>query len=296
VNHAILGAGGVGGLIGAVLARDGDRVTLLLRPETLDKHPDHLWLESPFGNIKAPVRCTTVLKESVDVLWMAVKAHQLDAALRAVPADASRIGTIVPLLNGIDHVALLRSRYGHQRVVPGTIAVEAERVAPGHIIQVSPFVRLALSVQGERQLEGVAVRLRSLGFTCDFQADERTMLWSKLAFLAPFALASTAADKAKGQVFADPRWRERLGSAVREACAVAVAEGAAVDGAKILATLESLPATMRSSMQKDVAAGRMPELDAIGGPIVRGGLKYGIDVPVTRDLVARIEDRLKKQA
>ncbi len=174
--------------------------------------------------------------------------------------------------------------------------MEAERVAPGHMIQRSPFVRLALSVRGERQLEGVAARLRRAGFTCDFQADEQTMLWSKLAFLAPFALTRTVAAKTKGEVFADPTWRERLGSAVREACAVAVAEGAAVDGAKILATLESLPATMRSSMQKDVAAGRMPELDAIGGPIVRGGLKSGVEVPVTRDLAARIEDRLKKRA
>jgi 2-dehydropantoate 2-reductase len=296
VDHAILGAGGVGGLIGAALARGGDRVSLLLRPETLDKHPDHLWLESPFGDIRAPVQRTTVLKEPVDVLWIAVKAHQLVAALRAVASDASRIGTIVPLLNGIDHVALLRSRYGQQCVVPATIAVEAERVGPGHIIQRSPFVRLALSVRGERQLAGVAERLRRLGFTCDFQADEQTMLWSKLAFLAPFALTSTVADKTKGEIFADPTWRERLRSAVREACAVAVAEGAAIDGAKILATLESLPATMRSSMQKDVAAGRMPELDAIGGPIVRGGLKNGVEVPVTRDLVTGIEDGLKKQA
>ncbi|HJY87106.1 MAG TPA: 2-dehydropantoate 2-reductase [Candidatus Acidoferrales bacterium] len=296
MNHAILGAGGVGGLLGAALARGEDRVLLLLRPETLDKHPDHLWLESPFGDIKVPVRRTTVLEEPVDVLWIAVKAPQLDAALHAVPAGASRIGTIVPLLNGIDHVALLRSRYGQQGVLPATIAVEAERVGLGHIIQRSPFVRLALSARGERQLAGVTERLRQFGFTCDFQADEQTMLWSKLAFLAPFALVSTATDKTKGEIFVDPTWRERLRSAVREACAVAVREGAAVDGEKILTTLESLPATMRSSMQKDVAAGRIPELDAIGGPIVRGGLKYGVDVAVTQDLVARIGERLKKQA
>ena len=51
---------------------------------------------------------------------------------------------------------------------------------------------------------------------------------------------------------------------------------------------------MRSSMQKDVSAGLMPELDAIGGPIVRTGRNYGFDVPETRKLVAEIKERLNK--
>ncbi|MGB8523191.1 MAG: ketopantoate reductase C-terminal domain-containing protein, partial [Candidatus Acidiferrales bacterium] len=133
------------------------------------------------------------------------------------------------------------------------------------------------------------------GFSCEFQADEKTILWSKLAFLAPFALTTTAGNKSKQEICADPAWRARLESAIREACAVAVAEGATVDHARILATIESLPPTMRSSMQKDVSAPRTPELDAIGGPIVRAGRAHGIDVPTTRELIAGIEDRLSHQ-
>jgi 2-dehydropantoate 2-reductase len=293
VRHAILGAGGIGGLIGASLAHQGDQVTLLLRPETLAQHPPYLRLEGPFGNFQAPVRTDAKLREPVDVLWVTVKAYDLVAALRAVPRNGPRIVTVVPLLNGIDHVALLRRSFNHESVVPGTIAVESERVAPGHIIQHSPFARLALSATGERQLEGVAALLRHAGFSCEFQTDEKTMLWSKLAFLAPFALATTAGNKSKQEIFADPVWRPRLELTVREACAVAAAEGASVDQLKIQAMIEGLPATMRSSMQKDVSAGRIPEIDAIGGPIVRAGKIHGIDVPTTRELIARIEDRLR---
>ncbi len=188
MKHAILGAGGVGGLVGATLAHEGDQVTLLLRPETPARHPGYLRLEGPTGNIEAPVRTDTELREPVDVLWITVKAYQLVEALRAVPRNGPGIVTIVPLLNGIDHVALLRSRFDPKRVVPGTIAVESERIAPGHIIQRSPFARLEFSATGEGQLEGVAARLRRAGLSCEFQIDEKTMLWSKLAFLAPFAL------------------------------------------------------------------------------------------------------------
>jgi 2-dehydropantoate 2-reductase len=291
MKHAILGAGAVGGLVGAVLAHEGEDVTLLIRPDSNTRPVGTLSLKTPSDAIESPVRIETKLTDDMDVLWIAVKAHQLIEALRAVPAE-SKIGTIIPLLNGIDHVDLLRARFGHDRVVPATIAVESERVAAGQIVQRSPFVRLALSMTGQERLASVADRLRRGGFTCEFQADEKTMLWSKLAFLGPFALTGTASDKDKQGIFADAAWRARLESAVAEACTVAAADGAAVNREKILTTLESLPATMRSSMQKDVSAGRVPELDAIGGPIIRAGQRYGLDVPVTRELVARIQERL----
>jgi 2-dehydropantoate 2-reductase len=247
----------------------------------------------------------------VDVLWIAVKAHQLVPALNAIPSHGPRIATIVPLLNGMEHVKLLRSRFDHDRVVPATISVESERLAPGRDVQRSAFVRLALSVTGEHRLESVAARLRQSGFSCEFQANEKTILWSKLAFLAPFALTGTASDKDEQGIFADPAWRGRLECAVGEACAVATADGAAVDREKILATLESLlqlceppcrrmcqpPRRNRRQRRrlKLLLYFRMPQLDAIGGPIIRGGRHHGLDVPTTRELVARIEERLNKR-
>ncbi len=84
---------------------------------------------------------------------------------------------------------------------------------------------------------------------------------------------------------------------LREACAVAVAEGAKVDAEKVLSGVMSLPGNMRSSMQKDVDQHKTPELDAIAGPILRGARRHGIEVPATKKLVAQVEQRagLEKQ-
>ncbi len=128
MKHAILGAGGVGGLIGAALAHEGHHVTVLVRPESLARHPSQLCLERLSGKIEAPIRLDTKLSTDVDVLWIAVKAHQLVPALNAIPSHGPRIATIVPLLNGMEHVKLLRSRFDHERVVPATISVESERL------------------------------------------------------------------------------------------------------------------------------------------------------------------------
>jgi 2-dehydropantoate 2-reductase len=88
----------------------------------------------------------------------------------------------------------------------------------------------------------------------------------------------------------------KLNSAVREACAVANASGAEIDAAQMAKAFEGAPPGMRSSMQKDVAAGRQLELDAIAGPIVRGGERYGIDVSTTTSLMEDIRRKTKSAA
>jgi 2-dehydropantoate 2-reductase len=288
-RHAILGAGGVGGLIGACLAHAGDSVTLVVRREAFEGYPKQLRLESPFGNFIVDVEIAAEVPQ-VDVLWMTVKATQLESALSAVK-NKGAMRAIVPLLNGIDHVAVLGARYGADRVIPATVAVETERVSPGHIVHRSPFARLNVLSAGRALLGSTVDQLQKIGFACSYIDDEPTLMWGKLVFLAPFALTTTAADKSIGEILADPQWRDQGVACVREACAVAIAEGAKVDAEKVLAGVAGMPGGMRSSMQKDVEQHHAPELDAIAGPILRGARRHGIDVPVTKKLVAAVEQR-----
>jgi len=188
----------------------------------------------------------------------------------------------------VDHVDVLHAHFGPNRVLPATIAVEAEKLGPGRFVQRSPFVNLNLAASGEPLLGAIFARLRDLGFTCRFIQNEQTLLWSKLCFLGPFALVTSASGMNKGEVYANPEWKRKLISAIAEACAVAKAAGAEVDAARIQAIVDSSPSGMQSSMQKDLAAGRQLELDAIGGPIVRGRERYGIDVSTVSALIAVI--------
>src|SRR5437016_3133383 len=197
LRHAILGVGGVGGLIGANLARLGDSVTVVVKPQSLDSYPEQLKLESPFGNFAVPVARSAEVP-TVDVLWIAVKATQLQDSLATVTHPAS-VGAIVPLLNGIDHLALLRKRYGDGCVIAATIAVESERVAPGHIVHRSPFAILNMSSAGRGLLGSTVEQFQQIGFECRFVDNEPTLMWGKLVFLAAFALTTTAADKTVGE-------------------------------------------------------------------------------------------------
>ncbi len=292
MRHAILGAGGVGGLIGVALANSGESVTLILRPEALKNYPAELSLESPLGSFSVPVDRAASVAAPYDVLWITVKATQLEAALQSVTVAPEQIGAVVPLLNGIDHVALLRARFGHDRVVPASIGVETERAAPGKIIHRGMAVRIRIaSIRRIAAGNRSPSEFKNFGFDCQFVPDEMKILWTKLSFLAPFALTTTAGALTIGQVMSDPVWRKRLEGVAREVAAVGTASGTPLDSSTIIPFFDKASPEGRSSMQKDVAAGNPPELDGIAGPILRRAEEHGIDVPVTRELVEMIRGR-----
>ncbi|MFD5514725.1 ketopantoate reductase family protein [Streptomyces sp. NPDC127066] len=214
---AIVGPGGVGGLIGALLARDGHRVICLAREETAAVlRQDGLRIESTrYGDFTAAVEADTQLREKVDAVFVTVKQTALEETLDRVPAQALGDAIVVPLLNGLEHVTVLRERYPSAEVVAGTI-------------------------RSERRPELLAV------------LDEIT--------------------------------------------AVAQAAGTPVTTGTVLSFFDRAPHTMKSSMQRDAAAGRPLELDAIGGAVLRAGAAHEIETPATALLVAEATRPVNQEA
>jgi 2-dehydropantoate 2-reductase len=198
----------------------------------------------------------------------------------------------VPFLNGIDHVAWLRRRYPADQVVAGTIRIESTRVGPGLIEHASPFAVVELATPGparREQVEALGARLASTGLDVTIRDDEAATLWSKLSVLAPIALVTTWTAAPLGEARA--RHGDELVAVAREIITAARADGVDLDEAATLAILERVPDAMRSSMQKDAAAGRPIELDAIGGAVLRAAERGGTDAPVTARLVADLKAR-----
>jgi 2-dehydropantoate 2-reductase len=288
---AVLGPGGVGGLLAAALAREeGRRVLVLAREDTAARLRDGgIELRSAaLGSFTAPVEVATALAEPVDALFVATKATSLEAGLERVPPDALGGAALVPLLNGIEHVALLRRRYPLAQVIGADIRVESTRVAPGVIEHTSPFALVDLA-EGPPPVPALAELLRGAGLQVRLHPDETEMLWAKLAFLAPMALATTWAMAPIGTVRRDHR--DELVAMVEEAAAAAKAAGAPIEPEKLLALTDAVPEGMKSSMQRDAEAGRALELDAIGGAVLRAAAAGGVPAPVTDRVVRELAER-----
>lgn len=296
---AILGPGGVGGLLAAALARSGADVAVIARESTAETIArGGIAVQSAvLGDFTARPQALARLTEPVDALLVATKAAALQDALARV-APSAEPGVVVPLLNGFDHMALLRARFSG-RVAAGTIRVQADRSQTGPLVRVVHgsrflFVELASDDAALRPaLAEVGTALQQAGIETRVSEDksEARILWGKLVRLNTLACMTAAYDAPFGAIRADPaRWAE-LEACVREGVAVAHAEGAEIDPAVVLGEFEAIHDGFGTSMQRDVAAGREPELDAIAGAVLRAGARHGIACPTIASLAARIAAR-----
>lgn len=264
----VLGPGGVGGLLAARLGAAGHDVTVVATERTAAE------LTARGLTFTGPDGATAVtwpaarpwLTAPVDVLFVTVKATELLPALDRVPAALLGPATVVPLLNGTDHPALLRAAYPAATVVAASIAVEATRHRPGVVEQLSTLCDLVFATATAAG-EAVAALVEEAGLAVATAPDDATVLWRKLAFLAPMALLATGADAPLGA--AREARPERLSALVEEAAAAAAANGVPVPADRVLTALRALPGSMKPSLLKDFQAGKPLELDAIAGPIIR---------------------------
>ena len=287
---AVLGPGGIGGLLAALLARAGHRVICLAGDETAATlRTSGIQVRSGlFGDFTAEVEADTVLRVPVDACLVAVKHTALDAALDRVPPAALGDALLVPFLNGVEHPAVLRARYREDVVAPAVIRVESTRTAPGEITHGSPFAEIDLT--GDKvardRLDTLAAVLGAVGPTTRVLPDETAALWAKMSFLAPFALLTTRYALPLGDV--RTRHREELTALVEETAAVSRACGGPADPAQALARYDAFPPQTKSSMQRDAEAARPLELDAIGGALLRAADRHGVPVPVATRLVGEL--------
>jgi 2-dehydropantoate 2-reductase len=159
------------------------------------------------------------------------------------------------------------------------------------IRQTSPFasVEIAASADNRERVESIAAHISAAGLDVRLRDDELAMLWDKFALLAPMALLTTHERANVGAI--RTRRRKDAIALIGEVAAVAGADGVDIDREAVIHLLDSVPESMESSMQRDQAAGRPLELDALGGALLRRAARAGIAVPVARRLVDELRSR-----
>jgi 2-dehydropantoate 2-reductase len=291
---AVLGVGGVGGLLAGALERAGHEVLAVARESTAAVISEHgIRIDSVLlGSFVAQPRAVAQLQERVDALLVATKASGLQNGLERIQAEPE---VVLPLLNGLDHIAVLRSRFAPASVLAGSIRVEADRPEAAVVLHTSPFLLVNMACDdaaSKPPMERLAQALSQADVPAKVLDSEADVMWSKLVRLNALACTTSARDKLLGEIRETPELRAELIGAIEEACAVGRAEGARdVDGAKALAELDRAHATLGSSMQRDIAAGRTPELDAIPGSVLRAAARHGLECPTIERLVVMVAAR-----
>lgn len=294
---AIYGVGGVGGYYGGRLAEAGHDVVFIARGDHLAAmQRDGLRVFSPAGDfVIKPVTATNNPGDAglVDVVIVAVKAWQLQAAAEAIKPMIGTNTLVLPLQNGVDATTVLASVLGDDHVLGGSCGISAYIEGPGCIrhVAVAPYIQFGFVGRTSHhnmrdQIEVLrAAFAQAKGVTAEIPEDMLAALWQKFLGVAPTGAVGAITRAPMGVMRADAATRNLVESAKREIWFVGRALGVkwAPDAiSRVTAVHDAVPFGTTASMQRDIMEGRPSELDAQIGVIVRLGESLGVATPVNR--------------
>ena len=292
---AVMGAGGVGGYFGGLLARAGHSVTFVARGAHLAAiQAEGLRVESSNDGIFTVPG--TALEDTSnagqqELVLFTVKMYHNSSAIPAISPLVGPDTVVLTLQNGIDNGEQLAAAFGQDRVMIGSTYLEGRIRERGVVTQGGP----GNATFGELQ-PGLTERGQSLlrvfqeaGWRVSLEENMPGMLWKKFAYLAGSAGVCTASGANYGDMRSIPETREAIRGAIAEALAVGRAAGAPIIEDSLewsMTALDNFPATALASLTKDFQAGGPVELEGLTGTIVRMARELGVPTPINDTLYA----------
>ena len=296
---AILGAGGVGGYYGGLLARSGQDVTFIARGAHLAAIQERgLRVESVHGDFEVrPVQAADdpLGVGPVDLVLVTVKSYDLEEAAQVARPLVGPEAAVLPLLNGLDAAERLGAVLGEEHVLAGLTHVSSSIATPGVIRQVSPLRRITF---GERDgsLTTRAERIRDVlaasGAEVVLTPAVDVALWKKFLFIASISGVCCIARQPIGAVLATAETRQLYVDALGEVEAVGRLRGVALPPDIVERTLrltEGFAPETKPSLLVALEAGRRLELEAMSGTVMRYGREVGIPTPLHSMIYAALK-------
>ena len=289
---AVMGTGGVGGYFGARLALGGCDVAFIARGAHLAAIRQRgLKVESPLGDMHLPdARATDdpAAVGAVDLVLFGVKLWDTETAAKATAPLVGPETAVISLQNGVRKDEILIAILGERAVMGGACYIAAQIAEPGVIRHSGTMQRIVFGEYGgerSRRAEAILAACRRAGIDAEISADVRRTIWEKFVFLAAMSGVTSTIRLPIGPIRSHPQTRAFFHDALREAVAVARAEGVELPADFAddrLAFGDGLPATMTSSMHNDLERGNRLEVEGLSGDIVARGKAAGVPTPVHR--------------
>ena len=298
---AVVGAGGVGGYFGGRLAQAGEDVVFIARGATLDALRSRgLRVDSILGDFEVrPAQATDNPAQvgPVDVVLMAVKAWQVPEAAASIRPLIGPDTCVVPIQNGVDAPDQIAAAVGSGHAVGGMCGLVTQIVAPGHIRHSgspgpAPIIKCGeLDNRPSPRLTALRDALMKMGIDAEVPPDIRVTMWWKLVAQATWSGMGSITRSPIGVWRSLPETRAMALQSMEEVAGVARVRGVALPADAVasgMRTLDSFPSESTSSMQRDMAAGRPSELEALVGAVVRMGREAGVPTPVQSAIYASL--------
>ena len=284
---AIMGAGGAGGCLGALLAKAGNDVSLIARGEHLEAiRTDGLKLIRPDGEFIIEVDATDDPAEvgPVELVLYTVKSFHNRSVITTIKALMGEDTSVITLQNGVESHELLGSVLGQNSILPGANWASSHIKSPGVILE-DVAARISFGeLDDTESLRALDIRkvFRDAGIETELSLDPLQILWQKFIVQSSLSAITSASQTRPKELLNFPDARNMFCDAMEEALAVGLAKGINLPDnlpQESLAYIDKLP-DFQVSMHGDFEAGRSTELDALSGAVIRLGKQIGSKTPI----------------
>ncbi|MCE7793656.1 ketopantoate reductase family protein [Salipaludibacillus sp. CUR1] len=287
----VLGAGATGGYFGGRLLEKGEDVTFLVREKREQQLKEEgLVIKSKHGD--AQLRPRTIRAGSgddpFDVVFIATKAYHLKEALEAVEPFVREYTTVIPLLNGIEHLDEMRRFFSKDQVIGGLCFIESTLNEKGHIIQTSETHELAYGEWSGRETDRVKKLSETFsGTKASFRLSDTIEqdMWQKYLFITTLSGMTSLMRSSIGPVLDTLEGRTYFQQLFEEVRLTMAENGAPLaEGIveKQMALTEKLGYNMKSSMLRDIEKGLHIEADHLQGYLLLLAERTGVETPLLR--------------
>ena len=291
---AVMGAGGVGGCLGALLAHAGNDVSLIARGEHLraiQTNGLRLRQDDAEFTVHLPATGNPAEIGPVDLVLYTVKTYHNAQAIPAIRPLAGPGTAVLTLQNGVECHLQLAAELGPGHAMPGAYWTASSIESPGVIASVGPMPRLSFGEEAggtSERAQTVREALATAGIEVELSPDPMQVIWSKFIVLCSVAGISSAARTRIKAFMQYPEGLELFTAAMCEADEVGRAKGINLPEGLVENSVEFIRGfpDFQNSMHADFENGRSTELEALNGAVVRMGKETGIPTPVNEFIYA----------
>jgi 2-dehydropantoate 2-reductase len=292
----IVGAGAVGGYFGARLAAAGRDVTFLVRPNRAAAlRAQGLQVKSPLGDLTLQPKLVIAedLSGPFQLIFLSVKACALEAAMKDFAPAVGPNSLILPVLNGMAHMARLEARFGRDALIGGACRI-AVTLQDGVIRQLMPLQQIGygeLDGAESERVRAVDAAMQGVGFDASISSTILPDMWEKWVQLASLGGANCLLRGSIGEIVAAPGGQATALAILQEAADVARSCGYPPSDRFMSTATTSLTqpgSPLASSMYRDLKGGAAVEVDAILQDLVDRGHANGVNTPLLRAAAAQL--------
>lgn len=298
---AIMGAGGMGGYLGAKLVAAGEDVTFIARGahlEAMRRGGLRICGAEQLHIPKVNVSDAPTQLGAVDVVLFCVKLYDTAEAATAIAPTLHERSMVLTVQNGVESCARLDAVIGSGRVLGGAAYFPANIHAPGEIeylgcIEDMPHIEFGESDGGRSERTLALARVfNNAGIRAGVCNDTQVMLWEKFCLMAGTSASTAITRQTLGVVRSDPDMRALLANAIAEAAQVGRAMGVALGSTleqRVLDALDGYPFDGKASQLTDLERGRRLELDGLSGALLRLGRAHNVPTPTHATVYAALK-------